>query len=120
MRLFLLATVLLSAGCPAPRHALAIEVRSGGQPLASAVVALVCKPGGSALLTDEAGRASLEVRGEQPLEACRLLAGKPGFRTVESRPVPQCAGRERCSAAAMELELVGASSSEMRPSPGAP
>ena len=129
MRHLSFAMALLCGGCPAPLHALSIEVRSGGRPVSGAVVALVCRPAGSALLTDEAGRASFKVRDEQRLEACRLLAGKPGFRTVESQPVRQCGGSEGsadCPEVALELvELGGAaapeSSSPLQSSPaGAP
>ncbi len=90
---FIIATWLLGAGCPAPRHALSIEVRSGGQPVPSAVVALLCAPGGSGQLTDERGRAIFKLPVEQPLDRCRLVAGKVGFETEEERQVRACPGR---------------------------
>lgn len=109
----IIATSLLGAGCPAPRHALSIEVRSGGQPVPSAVVALLCPPGGSGQLTDERGRAIFKLPVEQPLDRCRLVAGKVGFETVEARPTGRaCAeqGRQeqrqqgrQCPAVGLEL-----------------
>lgn len=103
MRLLWFAMMLLCAACPAPRHALSIEVRSGGQPVGSAVVALVCRPEGSAQLTDERGRVVFEMPEGRPLDGCRLVAGKAGFLTVEAPPVRACAKREGCAAVALEL-----------------
>jgi hypothetical protein len=104
MRLLLFAMVLGCAACPAPpRHALSIEVRSGGLPVGSAVVALVCKPEGNAQLTDERGRVVFKMPEGRPLEECRLVAGKAGFGTVEAPPGRACATSEQCPAVALEL-----------------
>lgn len=126
MRNLIIATSLLGAGCPAPRHALSIEVRSGGRPVASAVVALVCPPGGSGQLTDESGRAVFELAADQPLDRCRLVAGKVGFETVEAQPTGRaCAEPERqeqqqqgqqCPAVGLELvELANGDPAEVAP-----
>jgi hypothetical protein len=115
MRLLLFATLLLCVGCPAPLHALSIEVRSGGRPVASAVVALVCRPGGGAHLSDERGLVLLKISEGQQMDRCRLVAGKAGFLTMELQPVRACARQEPCPAVVLELmeltEAPGASSS---------
>lgn len=129
MRNLIIVTSLLGAGCPAPRHALSIEVRSGGRPVASAVVALVCPPGGSGQLTDERGQAVFKLAAEQPLDRCRLVAGKVGFETVEARPTGRaCAEQGRqgpsekpeCPAVGLELVELAKGGPGAMSTPGSP
>ena len=98
----LLLFVSLLAGCPAPLRYVVVDVTAHGAPVPGALVAVSCADPryGTALRTDDDGRAAVMV-GEG--SSCRAFVAKPGYPTVETGLASACWTATVCAPTRVEL-----------------
>jgi hypothetical protein len=105
--------LLALAGCPAEAPFVVTDVHVAGRAVADALVGIYCTgdprrdtlgvTAGSAVKTDDAGRARLRVPSGVPARDCIVTVAKPGFPTVESRGASACSSPVECPALAIDL-----------------
>jgi hypothetical protein len=101
------------AGCPAEAPFVVTDVHVAGRPVADALVGIYCAgeprrdtlgaTAGSAVRTDDTGRARLRVPLGVLAGDCTVTVAKPGFPTVESRGANACSSPVECPALAIDL-----------------
>jgi hypothetical protein len=109
--------LLALAGCPAETPFVVTDVHVAGRPVADALVGVYCAgtprrdvlgvTGGSAIRTDEAGRARLHLPGHVPASDCTVTVAKPGLPTIEARGANACSSPVQCPALAIDLGAAG-------------
>ena len=88
--------VLGLAGCPPPPRYAVIDVIDPA-PVEDALVSADCgRFRGAAMRTDDRGRATVQLRGEEAIDQCVLTVAKPGYPTVEVEGVQVCTYATAC------------------------
>jgi hypothetical protein len=98
-----LATLVALAGCPPPPRYAVVDVIDPA-PVQDAVVASDCgEPQGTALRTDENGRARVQIFGKRSAERCVLTIAKPGYFTAIAGAVQLCTNATACPPTVVQL-----------------